>query len=198
MSINLHEFHYKCENCNAQIFTILSSEDIDRSTFEGNIKTVCKCCNCGSLYPLEDVQLYLEHKCVDSNHHKFRGKTFNDYWVYGFRSVSSIIRPNDTSTGTIEIPVITGTITQFTGHYDISGTEIYEGDVLQFKVYDGDVLCDADESAIPSTVKGYVKYIGADICSYVVFFSEGGGFCRFRDCDVKEFKVVGTIFDAKE
>jgi uncharacterized phage protein (TIGR01671 family) len=120
---------------------------------------------------------------------KFRGKVPKEYqenffkggFVYGSYSGSS-----EDTTGTIindefEAEILTDTLGQFTGMYDINGKEIYEDDIVRGCMYNGS-YCD-----------GVIEYIKNSFEAVPIpRFSEG------NSDDFKSMEVVGNIYENPE
>lgn len=115
---------------------------------------------------------------------KFRAKTTaNGHWVYG-----SLIDYGDNTFAIRNRKsqpwVDPATVGQFTGLRDRNGKEIYEGDILAFKWFDGDIV---------------------EVDHYPVYYL-GGAFCLrgeydltpLYEQDMKRYEVIGNIHDNPE
>lgn len=111
---------------------------------------------------------------------RFRGKDYNDNWVYGWLSGPNTIHFESVNKykWTAE-SVLPNTVGQFTGVQDEDGLRIYEGDIIQYVIYvQGDYIECISE----------VVFEGS---GFVVFFEHGS-----RNLDsVSQKKVIGNIYD---
>ena len=128
----------------------------------------------------------------------FRGKSIGDLWKVGYytKRRGHNAKANDIH----EIHLYDGskyvvdpnTLGQYTGHLDISGKQIFEGDVVEIRSYEGD----AAGSPIMVKIRGKkVPY------SFVVEIRNDGTFGKWFDesiSDVAKYKVLGNIYDDPE
>jgi uncharacterized phage protein (TIGR01671 family) len=77
----------------------------------------------------------------------------------------------------IRIPIIPKTLGQYTGITDTNGSEIFEGDIVEVELVDGEYFA-----------TGYVR---KDEASYVVFGNEKGKVMNVSD----SYEIVGNIHD---
>lgn len=121
----------------------------------------------------------------------FRGKSINtNSWVYGDLRQDKVRRKVY-----IEYEVEPSTVGQYTGIKDKNGNKIFEGDILDFTVFD---CFDNDKQ-----YKGVVKYDGSRFMVWhsweSEFYGADGGFeldwVADQDC---ELTVIGNIFENKE
>lgn len=143
----------------------------------------------------------------------FRGKTYNDEWVYGSliteeyitavdenpllhkKSLHYYIYTKDESDWTsryMKIPVMAQTLGQFVGLCDKNGKKIFEGDII------------SDGSINTWTVKyGYTHIACCGCCygyhDYIGFYFED----KYGEVDMyeeitKKIEVIGNIWDNRE
>lgn len=123
---------------------------------------------------------------------KFRGKTEEGHWVYGDLSLLNYENnePMIYTDAESEWLVIPETVGQYTGINDSKGQGIYEGDILQIKIYSCVV------NKIIASGKAAVGYRG---CTFGVewgFSREFTGLDEFnQNCT---FEVIGNIHDNPE
>ena len=120
---------------------------------------------------------------------KFRGKSLEtDDWVYGFLADGNLICTWDNFRNAHE--VLPTTVGQFTGLYDKNGTEIYEGDILQWGY----------EHKIKQVVEfrnGAFGYCYDDIGSFVPYAANTNFDFAELGTD-KRFEIIGNIHDNPE
>jgi uncharacterized phage protein (TIGR01671 family) len=120
---------------------------------------------------------------------KFRGKVpkeyqenfFKEKFVYGNYYGSTDDEIVTIINDEFEAEILTDTLGQFTGMYDINGKEIYEDDIVRGCMYNGS-FCD-----------GIIEYVGNSFVAVPIpKFTEG------NSDDFKLMEVVGNIYDNPE
>ena len=137
---------------------------------------------------------------------KFRGKRIkNGEWLYGDLMQDNEggyhVFPNDCDGLYKENKVDTDTIGQFTGLFDKSGNEIYEGDVIKYTRYK--VRSEYFKKDFIENV--YVVYWNEEKHAFycATKFENGGGasgYLNFHDerAEKEEIEVIGNIHDNPE
>lgn len=129
---------------------------------------------------------------------KFRGKRFSDNsWIYGSLVASREISPAiyfSIGKGSVKqmewVYVKSETIGQFTGLTDCKGKEIYEGDILDFTIFD--VFGDDRQ------YRGVVRYCGS---CFMIWQSLDGDDAFDLDWIIEqddECEIIGNIYDNPE
>lgn len=117
---------------------------------------------------------------------KFRGRTHNNVWVYGYYEYQELVKTHIIRQEGCTFEVIPETVGQFTGLLDKNGTEIYEGDI---------VSVDDFSSAYSSPYTGKVVMRGGQWC--VEYYKEYRC-CPplfFDDFADRKTEVIGNIYD---
>lgn len=114
---------------------------------------------------------------------KFRGQMNHGAWVYGdliyhSNCNSASIAPDEEHCW----PIKPDTVGQFTGHYDVVGTEMYEGDIVSgyFEEDEWPAVVEWDQVTASFVLEGQ--------CSQIRFDEMGG----------LEIEIVGNIYDNSE
>ena len=125
---------------------------------------------------------------------KFRGKTRNGKWVYGYAakfahgSVPVILE--DTEDGITPRKIIPDTVGQFTGLCDYDRTEIFEGDIVKCSYSRPvDIGSFDGPKEQEETVIGAVEYRNG--CFFIGVYDIGS-------FDIDETEVIGNIYDNPE
>ena len=124
---------------------------------------------------------------------KFRGiAVCNCEWVYGnyihskrFSGMGCEYRIHEQDTG-IESDIEPETLGQFTGLYDKSGKEIYEGDILRANIRNEDMVFEVYYNVKHCLWQAKHKEIGETMALQNMFFRHS------------ETEVIGNIHDNKE
>lgn len=113
---------------------------------------------------------------------KFRGKDYNDNWIYGWLSGPNTIHfePANKYKWTAE-SVLPETVGQFTGVQDENAKDVYEGDIVKFK---------------PSLSMDARKCIGRVRFRQAEFILDSEDYHSLNR--VYEIRVVGNIYDNPE
>ena len=127
---------------------------------------------------------------------KFRGKTAEGKWVYGFyvfhKDMDAHLIVDESEGYPITYEVIPETIGQFIGRYDNAGKEIYEGEIISLNGRYNKIIsfCD-DHVAFCLADIGYLKCQGwKDIWEILPSL--------WWDNLIKDIKVIGNIHDNPE
>lgn len=117
---------------------------------------------------------------------RFRGKDYNDNWVYGWLSGPNTIHfePANKYKWTAE-SVLPETVGQFTGEIDKNLTHIYEGDVIEFTLKGED---------IKNKKYGKVIYESSTFCIYTALHDV----YRFDQVYFEFAEILGNVHDNHE
>lgn len=120
---------------------------------------------------------------------KFRGKTHNGVWVYGYYEFDERLNFHLIRSNRRAQQVVPETVGQFTGLLDKNGIEIYEGDIV----------------SVNDFINLYSSsYIGIAImkgCQWCIKCYKEHGCCSplfFDDFSNIETEVIGNVFDNPE
>lgn len=125
---------------------------------------------------------------------KFRGKKIeNNEWLYGDLMQDDrgdyYIFPNDCGGLYAKNKVETNTIGQFTGLFDKNGKEIYEGDIVKFTKWNGELEI------------GLVKCDDCNPCMCIEYnteYKQKNWEFDFIKCGTMKIEVIGNIHDNPE
>ena len=120
----------------------------------------------------------------------FRGKTPENYWVYGYYTKESPVVQSGRSiieTQKDDFSVVEETVGQYIGLTDKNGKKIFEGDILQ-----GTIVSAWNKEPIKCKV---VYKRDGFICEETI---RGARICDHKVCFAKNIEVIGNIHDNPE
>lgn len=126
---------------------------------------------------------------------KYRGKTKDGEWIYGYylpsiyEDVDIITVLEDFNLNQKNYAVLKDTVGQFTGLFDKNGKEIYEGDIVKFTKWNGELAT------------GLVKWADCNPCMCIEFkteYKQKDWEFDFIKCGTMKIEVIGNIHDNPE
>ena len=146
---------------------------------------------------------------------KFRGKTKDGEWVYGYVDATPykdlVVIHSEATTH----EVLSETVGQYTGLEDVNGKEVYEGDVIRVKEYWNELMADADEDSdfdlfsleeiMGRKMKEFISPVTWEEGVFAIYDEEDSGyfFCSLmgdmkRSQPIFITEVIGNIHDNPE
>ena len=125
--------------------------------------------------------------------YKFRGKTADGKWAYGYLMGKDKIAPCEldlTTNGFIDLVEFINpkTVGQFTGLLDKNGDEIYEGDIIKHRTAISLVVNDFFYDACDFLYKGF----------FLEKIKSAYGYCLEFDKTNPEYEIIGNKFNNPE